>query len=264
VWMLFSTAATNTISRKLIHNIALIGPPGSGKGSYGKILADQLPATLISTSDVIRNIACKGNENETIRAAIDSGSLLDDRMVSDALQSYLLLSSSSSSSSSSSNKLNAASKITLFDGFPRTIDQVKIMEETWPSDLKINAVINLEVPRKVCEMKLQGRRRCKTCGQSVNIADVNHQVEANFVLPPVLCSCSSPSYVITREDDRCPDVMKKRLDLYYSLTIPILEHFETSGLLLRFTPFKGYLDMPRFEESVRDWLDAGFVAPSSL
>lgn len=255
--MLLSSAVSTTISRKVINNVALIGPPGSGKGSYGKILADQLPATLISTSDVIRNIASKGTENEKIRAAIDSGSLLDDSMVSEALQSYLL--------SSSSGKLNAASKITIFDGFPRTIDQVKIMEETWPSHLKINGIINLEVPRKVCEMKLQGRRRCEICGQSVNIADVNYQVEEHFVLPPVLCNCSSPSYVIMREDDRCPDVMKKRLDLYYNLTTPILEHFETSGLLLRFTPFKGYLDMPRFEETVRDWLaNTGCVAPSTL
>jgi len=256
--MLLSTAAatSTTISRK-VFNLALIGPPGSGKGSYGKILAERLPATIVSTSDVLRKNAAEGNESEAVRAAIDAGQLLDDGTVSEALLSFL-------SPSSSNNPNDAASKITLLDGFPRTIGQVKAVEETWPSHLRIDGVLNLEVPRDVCEMKLQGRRRCQKCGQSVSVADVNYRVDdGRFVMPPMLCSCSSPSYVVTREDDRCPDVIKRRLDLHYRLTVPILEHFEASGQLLRFAPFRGYVDMPRFEETVRDWFAAGFVAPSS-
>jgi len=236
--MTSSLPFASTISRRAL-NVALIGPPGSGKGSYGKLLAERLSGNLIIASDILHKEA---KRNEQLRTSMTNGSLVDDDIVSKAmLESLHALPSSSSSTT----------VVNILDGFPRTLGQVHAMEETWPSHLKIKNAVSLEVPRRVCEIKLRGRRLCTSCGQSVNLSDVNID---NFVMPPNLCDCSSSamSYV-TREDDR-PDIMIKRLDLYYSLTAPILNHYESSKALLRFAPYRGFQDIQRFETTLRGWL----------
>jgi adenylate kinase len=113
----------------------------------------------------------------------------------------------------------------------------------------------LEVPRQVCLEKLLGRRICTICDRNWNIANVQY---GSFNLPaslPQSCTrCSSPTdHWIQRPDD-IPDIIEKRLDTFYASSGPILDHYEANGKLLRFTPYQGYLDMPRFKMTVANWL----------
>jgi adenylate kinase len=206
------------------HSIAIIGPPGSGKGSYGRLLAEWLSIPLVTVSTLLK------------QAQLDtsSGKLVDDETVSGILSERLPL------------------QPYLLDGFPRTLNQVKLMERDWPIP-PIKAAISLEVPRQVCLEKLLGRRVCTVCNLNWNVADVQY---GQFDLPaslPVTCSRCSPSDDWVQRLDDDPTIVQGRLDTFYERALPILEHYEQNGMLLRFTPYLGYRDMPRFQLAVTKW-----------
>lgn len=142
------------------------------------------------------------------------------------------------------------------DGFPRTMNQVKLMERDWSKAIQVHAAISLEVPREVCFQKLTGRRLCEICDRQWNLADVNHD---EFVMPPNVpasCDrCSGDESDWTQRPDDKPEIIDERLDIFYETTAPILEHYEEKGMLLRFAPYKGFDDVPRFKSAMADWLD---------
>mmetsp|Transcript_6649 Transcript_6649/g.9745 ORF Transcript_6649/g.9745 Transcript_6649/m.9745 type:complete len:223 (-) Transcript_6649:13-681(-) len=210
-------------------NISFIGPPGSGKGSYGQLLAQSLSIKLRTASTILKE------------AHLDtsSGKLLPDKKVSEILMK------------------NIPQSPFFLDGFPRTIEQVKLMENDWPVPLQINAAISLEVPRQVCLQKVLGRRHCAKCNQNWNVADVKC---GEFIMPPLLPKeCEKCDYISgrdhewnVREDDEA-DVIGKRLDEFYSTATPVLEYFEAKGRLLRFMPYRGFDELPRFESTLVKW-----------
>ena len=209
----------------LQRNLALIGPPGSGKGSYGRLLAQAWKVPLVTVSDVLRQHSSH---------PLDSGTLVEDATVSGLLQQHL------------------PSSCYLLDGFPRTLGQVQLMEKTWPLHMQVHAVASLEVPKQVCREKMVGRRTCSECGQHYNVAAVN---TLGFHLPaqrPMDCACGE-RFLSTRADD-VPDIIETRLEAHYASTEPILNRFDERGRLLRFAPYQGYDDVPRFQKALETWL----------
>jgi adenylate kinase len=214
-------------------NISFIGPPGSGKGSYGKLLAEYLSIPLITTSDVL-----KQEKLDT-----SSGLLLDDETVSNILIR---------------NLREYRKPPYMLDGFPRTMKQVQLQQQQheWPKDFQVHAAISLEVPRQVCFEKLVGRRQCHICSKNWNVADVKH---GKFIMPahlPENCNeegCSEDAW-IQRGDDSNTEIINNRLDTFYETTEPIIQHFDDKNMLLRFYPYRGFDDMPRFKQALDDWM----------
>lgn len=212
-------------------NLALIGPPGSGKGSYGPLLARALPATLVLVSDVLRQSDRFDNSH------FAKGSLLDDATVTDALLQFLLLLD------------NEKKKRLLLDGFPRTLQQNRMMQESWPRELQVRGAVFLDVPREVCRSKLLGRRLCTACGSNYNVAKVEY---GKFVLPPNLpknCNCRREFWK-KREDDTS-DVVDKRLDLHFNTIQPVLDLFKSKNTIFTFRPYRGYEGL---EQNLQEWL----------
>ena len=214
------------------HSIAIIGPPGSGKGSYGRLLAESLSIPIITVSTLLK------------QAHLDTstGKLVDDATVSRILAERL------------------PHQPYLLDGFPRTLNQVTLMEREWPIP-SIKAAVSLEVPRQVCLEKLLGRRVCAVCDMSWNVADVQYD---QFDLPasmPLNCSRCSPSDDWLQRPDDERTIIEERLDTFYERTVPILEHYEQNRALLRFSPYLGYRDMPRLLLTVTKWLEELEVRP---
>ena len=205
-------------------NLALVGPPGSGKGSYGRSFAERWNIPLITVSNVLRQHSHD----------VEAGTLVEDEVVSDLLRNHL------------------PKQPCLLDGFPRTLNQVHLMEETWPRNLQVSAVVDLDVPRQVCKEKLLGRRLCTKCGGNFNV----HAVHIlGFHLPAQLpqdCDCDE-KYFTTRPDD-VEEVVDERLDAHFVETEPIFDYFDRRGRLLRFAPYMGYEDVPRFHSTVETWL----------
>jgi adenylate kinase len=212
-------------------NLSLIGPPGSGKGSYGRYFAKHLDIPLVTVSDVLRQR----------RPEIDlaSGDLVDCQVVSEALledlhgkQGYLL------------------------DGFPRTLKQLQIMEDMWPSSMQVQAAVSLEVPDRVCETKLLGRRLCRKCGGNYNCNEVNFD---GWHLPASLpkdcphSDCDPSKDWRSREDDK-PDVVQDRLKVHHQHMDPIVDYFESKQSLFRYSPKHGYDDVPKMQSALERWL----------
>ena len=222
-----SLSSSSPLRRLRMMNLSLIGPPGSGKGSYGKRLATALGMPLVSVSSVLKN----ANVN------VGTGKLVDDDVVSHLLNEHL-----------SKNNVHMKDGCIL-DGYPRTLAQLK-------GPVKVHAAIHLNVPREVCRPKLLGRRACLTCGGNWNVAHVQH---GPYHLPPSLpqncanCTNGGEKNWTTRDDD-VEAIVNDRLDTFYTMTEPILHHYEAKGKLFRFSPFRGYDDLPRFESALKEWL----------
>ena len=195
-------------------------------------MAKALGIPLVTISDVLRRF----------RPNLDlsTGQLVDDQLVSDALL----------------NGLKSYSKGYILDGFPRTLHQAQMMEETWPVHSQVQAALKLAVPDIVCETKLLGRRICKKCNGNYNVNAVDF---GQWYLPsslPQNCEHDCDPLVDweTREDDR-PEIVKERLSLYHEHMDPILDYFESKNRLLKLSPYKGYDDVPEVIHKVQQWLD---------
>lgn len=143
--------------RQQIINLALMGPPGCGKGTYGKLLASKFNTTLITAGDVLRDHVV---QETVIGSIIDecqrSGTLVEDTIVAEAVRSYLIkskmegtiLGEEGGGGEEEGTKLDtapaaaaaAATKETcwterkkigfLLDGYPRTMKQVQLMNSS--------------------------------------------------------------------------------------------------------------------------------------
>ena len=222
-----------TILNSAARNLSLIGPPGSGKGSYGKHFSRSLQLPIFAVSDLIRQF----------RPDIDlsSGKLVDDETVSETVLQGLQ---------------NSPQEGYILDGFPRTLKQASIMEETWPSSFQVQAAIKLAVPDTVCETKLLGRRICNKCDENYNVNAVHwHGWDLPPYLPKRQCvpQCDPNKDWITRKDDT-PEVVKHRLKVYHENMDPILDYFEAQNRLLKLQPFHGFDDLPALVDTVQKWL----------
>jgi adenylate kinase len=232
------------ILRTTTTNLSLVGPPGSGKGSYGRHLAEALQIPLITISDVLR----------TFRPDLDlsSGQLIDDHVVCDALLESLLLLPRDNDDDGGEEPHGY-----ILDGFPRTLQQVHLMQERWPEPYQVHAAIKLAVPDQVCDIKLLGRRLCTICGGNYNINGVDTM--DGWYLPPSLpkedCTkCNPDKDWSIREDDQ-PHIVQERLKVYHQHMDPILDYFCSHNSLLTLTPYKGYEDLPMLISTVQRWIE---------
>jgi len=95
-----------------MNNYVFIGPPGAGKGTMAKKMAEEFGYTHLSTGDLIRNEQQKGSAlGKLADQLIDQGNLLPDKVVIEMFQNFILD--------------NPTKVGYIFDGFPRTPEQAK-------------------------------------------------------------------------------------------------------------------------------------------
>uniref|UniRef100_A0A7S2XIJ6 Adenylate kinase active site lid domain-containing protein n=1 Tax=Attheya septentrionalis TaxID=420275 RepID=A0A7S2XIJ6_9STRA len=250
-------------------HLTLIGPPGSGKGTYGKLLAKALGGTLVTCSDILKHeIAQNTDIGQAVADCQRRGVLADDTLVTTAVHSHLqqlVTSKERTSESSSSQQYSQQQSQTrvgfILDGFPRTVNQAQIMSNDWEEELQVPVAVRLHVPDDICLQKMMGRRLCRSCGGSFNIANVNG---GGFVMPPTLptitdddpeeyCAsgkCDWDANWYTRPDDTLV-ICQQRIDEFHAETAPVLEYYEQYGSLLKFIPFHGVQDMHILEHMVK-------------
>lgn len=223
---------------RLVKNVTLLGPPGSGKGFYGRPLAQHFHAPLLTASAILRDSGCDTG----------TGRLLEDHLVARTLHRYI------------EHHLGNHHHYFL-DGFPRTTEQIRLMEEQWPIRHQAHLCLHLAVPDDVCRAKMLGRRHCATCGASHNVAHVR---SGPFDLPPQppppaedradCANCSGAREWTTRADDT-PGVIDHWLEQYRIHEREILNYYRQEGRLLQFTPHKGEKDIPRLCWTLEQWLE---------
>ena len=242
--------------------IALIGKPGSGKGTYGALLAARyLNVTFLSVGDVLRHSATK---NGWLQKVLKSGRLVDDSIVNDAvidsLQEHnlqLLKTNSLRNNQSDAKIFGDGGEHVILDGYPRNYGQTQLLSK-WPSTLVAALAIHFDVPDDVVITKLLGRRRCTLCGGNFNVNGVNQD---GWEMPPLLpkgaCKKTCDWNVHwERRDDDTADIIKERMQVFRKETEPVLESWSNKNRLLTFLPYKGVNEMDRLAAVLeRTWHD---------
>ena len=243
-------------------NLLIMGPPGSGKGSYGHLLAKRLDADLITAGDVLRDHVSKGTETGlAVQECQRLGRLADDELVAGAVKSYLI-DKYGEESSTPTKKIKGEHPTKrkvrfILDGFPRTVVQAEMMgtAEYWPEHLPADVTISIDVPDQVCIDKVLGRRICRECGGNYNVTDINY---AGYVMPPTMpnphCPCDWGKNWMKREDDK-EEIISARILDFHNETKPIIQHYESIGEMLHFRPYRGFDDMEELELLVLNFFD---------
>lgn len=113
----------------------------------------------------------------------------------------------------------------MLDGFPRTLPQARALEEILVAErIKLDAVIDYEVPLGLLSRRLSGRRVCSRCQTTFHVETKPSQLDT-------ICDRCGGA-LQQRADDR-PDAIEVRLARYASATLPLLEYYERAGLLHR-------------------------------
>lgn len=145
-------------------NIALFGPPGSGKGTQSKLLLEKYGLTYIATGDILRQEIAEGTVlGLSAKSVIDRGELADDEIIVQIIEKRI--------------NTDNNSKGILFDGFPRTPVQCYILEGLlMKMNTSLNCMISLEVPEP--ELRRRMLERAKLSGRS----DDNEEVINNRLI----------------------------------------------------------------------------------
>lgn len=177
----------------------IFGPPGAGKGTYASMLASKLKIAKISTGDIFREEIKKNTDlGKKVASFVNKGELVPDEIVIEILREEI-------SKPSSENGF-------ILDGYPRTIEQAKALDNIE----NIDAVIRLVVPERVIIERLSNRRTCKNCGAIYNVKYLKPKKTG-------ICDvCDGELYL--REDDK-PEVVRDRLKVYEEHTQPLINYY---------------------------------------
>ncbi len=190
--------------------IAFIGKPGSGKDTISKALAKKNSWPLIITGDLLRKEVEEGTElGKKIAPILAKGEIVSDEIVASIIARAL-------------EKAESRSNIVLLNGYPRTLNQAKILEEKFGKS--IGMVVEIEVSDNTVFERLTLRRYCPKCGRIYNLK----------FFPPKkdeLCD-ECKEKLVQREDDK-EDVVKYRLKRFYDEIEPIRGFYEKRNALFK-------------------------------
>jgi adenylate kinase len=193
-------------------NLVLLGPPGSGKGTQGERLQEDLRLPYYATGDILR--AAVRDETELGRTAkeyMDRGDLVPDDVIVGVIAERI-------------DSPEAADGFIL-DGFPRTEPQAEALAARLAElDRGLTGVLLIDVDDDEVVRRLGGRRTCEENGH------VFH-VEFNPPEKEGVCDLDG-SPLVVRDDDE-PDVIRHRLEQYHGKTEPLVDYYDGQSLLRR-------------------------------
>ena len=182
---------------------AIFGPPGAGKGTQAAVLCERFGLLHLATGDMLRRAISSGTElGIQVKEIVESGRLVDDETVGLAVAQRL-------------DEKDAADGV-LFDGFPRTVAQVAILDSILVErGRSLNLVLELGVRDAEILRRLGGRRSCPEHGP----------------LAPGLEACKTCGVEgVVRRDDTA-EVITERLGVYQAQTAPVAGAYRERGIL---------------------------------
>lgn len=190
--------------------IVLLGAPGSGKGTVGKIIAEDLKLAHISTGDLFReNLKNETELGKEAKQYMDKGELVPDEVTIKMLKERL----------NGDDVENGA----VLDGFPRTgVQAVSLDNMLKEMNAKVDMALNIDVPFDEIVERIANRRSCKGCSEIYNVV---------FNPPKVEGICDKCGGELYQREDQKPEVVENRLQVYSKTAGELINHYKKANIL---------------------------------
>ena len=192
-------------------NFVLLGPPGSGKGTQAKIIAEKLDLPHISMGDILREeVRKKSPLGIKVEGILKVGKLVPDEVTFELARERL--------------NFSDCGKGFIFDGYPRTLVQAEALEKILGGLGKsVDKVVYFSLPLNSVVERLSLRRSCKKCGA------VYHLKYAPPKTANKCDACGGDLYL--RHDDE-ENVIKNRFEVYLKQTKPLIDYYKKKNVLI--------------------------------
>lgn len=216
--------------------LLLLGAPGSGKGTQtSRLLKDFPQIHSISSGDLLRQEIKQGSEiGQKYASIIKTGGLIPDTSIVELIKQELIsknfLSSSSTTNTTTINEEKKSNNSWLLDGFPRTLNQAKMLDKMLEqggsngssNNNTLNLVVELDVPESVILERIENRWVHVPSGRVYNLT---------FNPPKVEGKDDVTGEPLSKRPDDNPATFKERIDLYKSETLPLLDYYAGRGIV---------------------------------
>ena len=211
----------------------MLGAPGGGKGTQADILSQEMELPHIASGDLFRRALEERTEVGLLaKKYMDKGELVPDGVTVKMIVERI-------------NQSNCAPGC-IFDGFPRTLQQAKVLDEALGKEGKnIDRAIYIQVPNEELVKRLSGRWLCRRCQTPY------HMVNSPPRAPGKCDKCGGELY--QRSDDK-EETVKDRISVFFNQTVPILDYYQEQGKLVRVNGNQG---MQGVAEEIISALKAG-------
>ncbi len=187
-------------------NLILLGMPGAGKGTQADLIKNKFHIPTISTGAILREVS---NSNsplaKKVRGFLDAGTLVPDEIIVEMLVQRV--------------EEDDCKDGFILDGFPRNLDQAKALEN---AGIAISNVIFLKISESEIISRMSGRRVHLPSGRSYHIVHNPPKNEGR--------DDETGEELVLRDDDK-PEVIKKRLEVYFQETEPLLDFYINSEII---------------------------------
>lgn len=192
-------------------NLIFLGPPGAGKGTQARALAQRLGIPQIATGDILRSAIAEGTPlGREAQRNVSQGELVPDAVMIGIIAQRL-------------QKPDAEAGFIL-DGFPRTIAQAEALEAVLAGmGRRLDRVIYLNASEETLVHRLEGRRVCREAGH------IYHVVSNPPRIPGVCDIDGSP---LEARGDDSPETVRRRLLVHREQTEPLKAFYQARGLLV--------------------------------
>jgi len=192
--------------------IVVIGPPGAGKGTQAQIIAEKLRMPHVSSGDIFReNLNKKTELGVFAKSYIDRGDLVPDDVTISMIQTRL--------------SEEDCSEGAVLDGFPRTPTQASALAAILKGLNEPDIVVPcINVDENILIERLTGRSTCREQG---------HIFHESFNPPKLSGICDHDGSPLYQRDDDSEKTVKKRIQVYYRQTRPLIEYYQDQGLLVK-------------------------------
>lgn len=185
-------------------NVIFIAPPAAGKGTQAEMLSKDYNLYHLSTGDLLREVANMDTFiGKSVKKLIDNGNFVSDELMFELLKEKI-------------NSLDNVNGI-IFDGVPRTLEQVYMLDKL----VNIDYVIYLDVEKEVAMKRATGRVNCPMCNNIYNIYFDN--IEDN--------KCNTCKVELSKREDDTEEKFNHRFDTYLLRTKPVVDYYNEKGIL---------------------------------
>src|SRR5262245_37665685 len=189
------------------NNLIILGPQGSGKTTQAELLAKKFGFAFFSAGDVLREIAQEDTElGRTVRQTVNvEGRLVEPELISGVIK----------------DKIATVPKDRglILDGYPRSLMQYELLKKFWPETGRGDyEIVFIDLSNGEAVTRLGRRVTCENCGA--------------VYLEGTIENCAKCGGRIVRRPDDTPDAIQRRLQSFYSETVPMIRAMEVEGKVL--------------------------------